>query len=199
MPCQRLRTLQDEVTEGREEEVGRERQRGRMHSSRVSLFIVATCFAIVPGGRRFLARTSPIVLLLHGRQTCAPAGLLRPSARMRSTISFIHLRSESLPLIRALSAPVSACFSFCFFYKYKSSTFFAVWLRPLNATRFVRSFVHFSLTPSKKKKKKDGFASASHVANAVPFCLTGAQSVPEHVWCQWRNAGPFISGITLSG
>lgn len=182
--------------------MGRERQRGRMHSSRVSLFIVATCLRLfqeedvssqgrVPlffcstAGRLLLPRGSSVLLL-----ACAQQFLLFIFARS-------HRRSSA-----ADSGPVSTSFCmffvcFLFFYKYKSSTFFAVWLRPLNAPRFIRSFVHFSLTPS--KKKKDGFASALHVANAVPFCLTGAQSVPEHVWCQWQNAGPFISGITLDG
>lgn len=180
--------------------MGRERQHSRMHSSRVSLFIVATClrlfqeedvssqgrvplFFLSTAGRLLLPRGSSVLLL-----ACAEQFLLFIFARS-------HRRSSA-----ADSGPVST--SFCmffvwFFYKYKSSTFFAVWLRPLNATRFVRFFVHFSLTPS--KKKKDGCASASHVACAVPFCLTGAQSVPEHVWCQWRNAVPFISGITLDG
>lgn len=116
VPSQRLRTLQDEVTEGREGEVGRERHRGRMHSSRVSLFIVATCLRLFQEEDVSSQGRVPLFHLLHGRQTSAPAGLLRPSARMRSTISFIHLRSESLPLIQALSAPVSACFSFGFFF-----------------------------------------------------------------------------------
>lgn len=45
-------------------------------------------FAIVSEGRRFLTRTSPIVLLTRRRQTPAPAGLLRPPAHMCSTVSF---------------------------------------------------------------------------------------------------------------
>lgn len=77
-------------------------------------------FAIVSEGRRFLTRTCPIVLLAHRRQTPAPAGLLRPSAHMCSTISFLHLSSESLPLLcrwfRPCQHQILQLFSFFFFF-----------------------------------------------------------------------------------
>lgn len=68
--------------------------------------------------------------------------------------SSLGVTAAALPLIQALSAPVSACFSFgFFFYKYKSSTFFAVWLRPFKRNQ-IRTFLRALLSHTQQKKKK---------------------------------------------
>lgn len=110
--------------------------------------------------------------------------------------------SSSLRVSAADSGPVSTSFCMffvCFVFLQVQVQHFLCGLASTLKRNQIRTFLRALLSHTQQKKKKDGCASASHVANAVPFCLTGAQSVPEHVWCQWRNAGPFISGITLDG
>lgn len=144
---------------------------------RVPLFFSSTA------GRRVLPRCTAV-----------------PSAHMCSQFvysSLLRITTTALPLSRAMSAPVSVCF--LLFYKYKSSTFFAVQLSPLNANRFVCFFAVHSCMRSVHSSLTLPWRHTLLMLSAAPFCSTGAHSMPEHVRCQWWNTFTFISGIMLDG
>lgn len=195
----------------REEEAGGEpRTRQDAWLGGLVIYCCKTCFAIVAGGRRSLARTSPIVLPRPPQADfCSPGGssvLLLACVKLFLLVVFAlcHRRSSA-----ADSGPCQRRFPHVFFvwvffiYFFFTSTSPALSLRfgfgPLNANQ-ICAFLGCASRSCLARKGEDGCASVARTLLApCLFCLTGAQSVPEHVWCQWRNAFPFISGIMSDG
>lgn len=170
MPSQR-RTLHNEVMEGREEEVGREPQHGRMHRSRVTLFIVATCLRLFQEedvssqGRTplFSSSTAGSLLLPRGSSdlllACVEQFLLFVSARS-------HRRSSA-----ADSGLVST--SFCMFLV----SFFFFFFSQVQVQHFLCGL---ALTPKRSQirtcLRSHVRALLSHIqqkgGGAVPQCHT---------------------------